>query len=145
MTKTRCSACGRPAKAFMECLGVIVCSKCGEAFELSNDEMTEADRWKAIWAGKIRAAQLVRTILIEGAQRKRIRYGNEYPDWSRERAWISLSRERSVKRLPDQKLDDWIAAAGWPSRCFVLPGQRVARGYIASAISGIQAGDTKSS
>ena len=82
MTKLTCSVCRLPAKAFMECLGVIVCSKCGERFELSNDEMTEADRWKAIWAGKISAAQGVRKIIIEGVRRDRIRYGNEFPDWT---------------------------------------------------------------
>jgi hypothetical protein len=38
----------------------------------------------------------------------------------RERAWISLSGKRSVKRLPDQNIGDWIAAAEWPARCFVL-------------------------
>jgi hypothetical protein len=81
MTKLTCSACGRPAKGFMECLGVIVCPKCGDRFEMSNDEMAEAERWKAIWAGEIRAAQLVRTIKIGGKSYKRIRYGNDYPGW----------------------------------------------------------------
>jgi hypothetical protein len=64
----------------MECLGAIICSKCGEKFELSNDEMTEVDRWQAIWAAKIRAAQLVRTVSINGVRHKRITYGNDYPD-----------------------------------------------------------------
>jgi len=59
----------------------------------------------------------------------------------RERAWISLSRERSVKRLPDQNWTTGLQPQG--GRRVVLPGQRVARGYIASAISGILAGDTK--
>jgi hypothetical protein len=118
MTKLRCSACGRPAKAFMECLGVIVCSKCGERFELSNDEMIEADRWKAIWAGKMRAAQLVQTISINGARRKRIRYGNEYPDWT-------IDKYRETCHDCGVKLDQYHVPGCDVERCPGCGGQLI--------------------
>ena len=102
----------------MECLGVIVCSKCGEGFELSNDEMTEADRWKAIWAGKIRAAQLVRKFSIDGVQRERIRYGNEFPDWT-------IDEYRETCHDCGVKLDQYHVAGCDVEVCPVCGGQLI--------------------